>query len=122
MEATAAVRLARPDANEIDKTEWGRLVWMVSRALGNSEEMTVGKCFIDPGQANPRHYHPNCDEVLHVLSGTILHTLGDEEFEMSEGDTISIPRNTLHNAANIGDDEAVLMISFSSADRQVVGE
>jgi oxalate decarboxylase/phosphoglucose isomerase-like protein (cupin superfamily) len=42
--------------------------------------------------------------------------------EMAAGDTISIPSGRIHNARNIGTGEAELMISFSSADRQVVGE
>jgi quercetin dioxygenase-like cupin family protein len=84
--------------------------------------MTIGRCYIDPGKANPRHYHPNCDEVLHVLHGTIEHSAGDELVTMGPGDTISIPAGILHNARNIGADQAVFVIAFSSADRQVVGE
>lgn len=105
-----------------EKQEWGRLEWMVSGALGNSDTMTVGRCYIDPGEQNPRHYHPNCDEVLHVLQGRIVHSLGDETFEMGPGDTVSIPSGTLHNARNIGAEQAVFVISFSTPDRQTVGE
>lgn len=122
MEATAAICLKRGAETQIDDQDWGRLTWMVSAELGNSETMTVGQCRIFPGQANPRHYHPNCDEVLHVLTGRIRHTLGDEVFEMGVGDTISIPEGALHNATNIGDEDAVLMITFSTAHREVVGE
>lgn len=116
------VALARAATNEIEKTPWGRLVWMVSGRLGNSTTMTVGRCYIDPGQQNPRHYHPNCDEVLHVLEGTIEHTFDDKTVTMSAGDTISIPAGVVHNARNIGGDQAVFLISFSSADRQAIGE
>ena len=116
------VSVARPEDNATEDQEWGRLVWMVSGALGNSKTMTVGKCFIRPGCANPPHYHPNCDEILHVLRGRIEHRVDDEHVEMAAGDTISIPSGRIHNARNIGTGEAELMISFSSADRQVVGE
>ena len=88
--------------------------------IGNSDAMTVGRSVIRPGQANPRHYHPNCEEVLHVLQGTILHTFNDEEVEMHPGETIVIPANVIHNAKNIGDEEAIIFICFSSADRQTV--
>lgn len=99
---------------------WGRLDWFVSGALGNSDKLTVGRCRIEPGKANPPHYHPNCDEVLHVLQGHIRHRLGDEFIEMHEGDTISIPTGTIHNAENIGTEPAILFIAFSAPDRQVV--
>jgi quercetin dioxygenase-like cupin family protein len=102
--------------------EWGSLTWYVSKALGSSETLTVGRCVLKPGQANPRHYHPNCDEVLHVLQGRILHTMHDQEAPMSEGDTISIPLGVPHNARNIGETDAILLICFSSAERETIGE
>jgi len=106
----------------VEPQEWGRLEWMVSGARGNSDVMTVGKCVIRPGESNPVHHHPNCDEVLHVLSGRIRHRLGDEYVEMSAGDTISIPMGTVHNAQNVGDADCELLIAFDTATREVVGE
>jgi len=100
--------------------EWGHLEWMASRAIGNSTTMTFGRCYIAAGAANGWHYHPNCDEILHVIAGSIEHSLGDSLFAMTVGDTISIPAGVVHNARNIGDSEAVMTISFSSADRQSV--
>jgi len=114
--------LVKHDDALVEEQPWGRLQWMVAGRLGNSRELTVGICYIAPGEANPVHHHPNCDEVLHVLSGRITHRVGDEYFEMNAGDTVSIPTGSVHNATNIGQDEAVLMISFSSADRQTIGE
>ena len=113
-------RIARAQDNVGEDYPWGRLDWFVSGARGNSDKLTVGRCQIDPGHANAPHYHPNCDEVLHVLHGKIRHRLGDEYVEMTDGDTISIPTGAVHNAENIGTDRAVLLITFSTADRQVV--
>ena len=112
--------LARAAEHEVEQTDFGKLVWMVAGRFGNSDTMTVGRCYIDPGKANPRHYHPNCDEVLHVLQGTIEHSAGDERVRMGPGDTISIPAGVVHNARNIGTDQAIFVISFSAPDRQTV--
>lgn len=106
----------------VDVHDWGRLEWMVSGKNGNSEVLTVGKCFIHPGMGNPFHYHPNCDEVLHVVKGRIRKHVGDEHFDMSPGDTISIPTGAMHRAENIGDGECELLICYDNANRQVVGE
>ena len=92
----------------------------VSAAIGNSRTMTVGVCCLNPGCHNARQYHPNCDEVLVVKSGRIIHTLGEEEREMETGDVIVIPTGVMHNARNIGDEPAELGISFSSAYRQTI--
>lgn len=102
--------------------DWGSIVWLVSRSLGNSETMTFGRVTIRAGKANPRHRHPNCDEILHLLSGRLEHSLGDELFVMEAGDTISIPTGLFHNARALGATDAEMVISFSSADRETEGE
>jgi oxalate decarboxylase/phosphoglucose isomerase-like protein (cupin superfamily) len=42
--------------------------------------------------------------------------------EMKAGDTISIPLGLIHQARNIGPGEAEFLITFNTADRQVIGE
>ena len=111
------------EPSSIHPFEWGALTWYANRELGNSNEMTVGRCVLKPGKSNPRHYHPNCTEILVVVKGRIAHTdeRGDET-ELNEGDAVTIPPNIWHRARNIGAEDAVLYIAFSSADRQTVSE
>jgi mannose-6-phosphate isomerase-like protein (cupin superfamily)/type 1 glutamine amidotransferase len=113
--------LTRADAL-VQPQPWGKLEWLASRELGNSLFMTVGIATINPGKENPVHSHPNCDEILHVLQGHIMNRVGDKEYEMSAGDTVTIPEGTLHNARNIGKEDAVLSISYNSPDRIAIGE
>ncbi len=103
--------------------DWGALTWYANRELGNSTEMTVGRCMLKPGQSNPRHYHPNCTEILVVFQGRIRHTndLGSET-NLEEGDTVTVPPNIWHQATNIGSNDVILLVVFSSADRQTIGE
>jgi quercetin dioxygenase-like cupin family protein len=116
-----AVVTRAADRQVLEQT-WGRITWYASGPLGNSATMTVGEAVIKPGRENPRHYHPNCDEILHVVRGRILHSMGTQQVEMTVGDTVSIPTGVRHNARNIGTEDAVLAISFSSAHREVIGE
>jgi mannose-6-phosphate isomerase-like protein (cupin superfamily)/type 1 glutamine amidotransferase len=113
--------LTRTDAL-VQAQPWGKLEWLASRELGNSLFMTVGIATIKPGKENPVHSHPNCDEIMHVLQGHIMNRVGDKEYEMSAGDTITIPEGTPHNSRNIGKEDAVLSISYNSADRISIGE
>ena len=103
--------------------DWGQLTWFASRQLGNTTELTVGRCVIRPGRQNPLHWHPNCSEILVVLQGTIMHAVenGREE-RMDVGDTITIPARLPHYARNIGTEDAVLMVVFPTADRRVENE
>lgn len=117
-----AAIVTKPEENEVIPQEWGKLSWYTSAKLKNTRTLTSGMAVLKPGQTNPRHFHPNCDEVLHVLAGKIRHSMNDKTVEMSAGDTVSIPSGVVHNAANIGTEDAVLAISFSSAYRVVIGE
>lgn len=107
--------------NKVIEMPWGQLRWFTSAEMKNSRVMTTGQAIIKPGKSNPRHFHPNCDEILHVISGKISHTMNEVTVEMEAGDTVSIPQGVLHNATNIGDSDAVLAISFNSAYREAVG-
>lgn len=107
---------------EVLPQPWGTLRWFAGREIGNSATMTVGQAIIDVENANPPHWHPNCDEVLHVVQGHIMHRVGDKEYEMKAGDTVVIPEGTVHNARNIGKEPAILMVSFNNADRVSLGE
>ena len=103
--------------------DWGELHWFAAGRFGNSDEMTFGKCVLRPGCGNPPHSHSNCEEILHVLSGYIRHYVdGQGDVEMVPGDTITIPPNIRHSAENVGDEDAHLMIAFSSPERETKGE
>ena len=69
---------------------------------------------LPPDGENPRHYHPNCEEVLHVLRGTIIHTMGDDEAELGPGDTVTIPANLIPNARTTGATAALLGAGWSA--------
>ena len=114
--------LTKSNEGSVLDFDWGQIVWLVSYAQKNSDVMTFGRVTIKASMANPRHRHPNCDEILHLLSGQLEHSLGDERFPMNPGDTISIPTGVYHNARSIGPEDAVMVICFSSADRQTEGE
>ncbi len=111
------IRLRAADDCVVEQQPWGRLEWCVSADIGNSDTMTAGRCVIEPGRANGRHLHPNCDELLLVLSGEIVHSWGDREVPMRVGDVISIPSGLAHNARNVGSVPAELWITFSSPHR-----
>jgi quercetin dioxygenase-like cupin family protein len=105
----------------IDPMPWGSLTWLANAKISNTDKQTLGICRIKKGCRNALHYHPNCEEILYVLQGHIVHSFDGEEIEMVEGDTITVPANVKHNAVNTGDTEAVMIICYSNAKRETVG-
>lgn len=111
------------DEMETEEFPWGTITWLVSGAISNSETMTFGRVVIRTGQGNAEHLHDNCDEILHLLEGELEHAAGPGcVFHMKPGDTITLPAGTAHCARSVGDRDAVMVVAYSSAYRQVKNE
>ena len=104
----------------VEKNSWGTLQWLCNAKLSPGAAQTVGIATILPGQRNPVHFHPNCEEVLHVLSGRGLQSYDGRAIELKAGMTIRIPAGVKHNMVNTGSETLKALISFSNGDRQTV--
>lgn len=112
--------ITRRDDLPVETFDWGTLQWLCNGMLIPGATQTIGLCEIAPGKRNPVHYHPNCEEVLHMFSGTGRHRLDDDFVELRAGMTIRIPANVRHHLENTGTEPIECLIVFSSGDRQTV--
>lgn len=100
-------------------SDWGKISWMVGEVEMPGAEQTMGVVTIAPGKRNPLHSHPNCEELLYVVSGECSHKLGDAMYTLKPGNVIRIPRGVKHWAKCTSDEPLVAVISFSAPDRRV---
>jgi quercetin dioxygenase-like cupin family protein len=98
--------------------DWGEITWFANNQIGNSDQLTLGRCIIKPGKTNPLHHHDNTSEVLTVVAGSIMHTTDTGEIKLETGDTITLPAGLPHRARNIGDRDAVLIIAYPTGHRE----
>jgi predicted O-methyltransferase YrrM/mannose-6-phosphate isomerase-like protein (cupin superfamily) len=103
-----------------EKFPWGTIKWVCSGKLIPGARQTVGVTRILPGQKNPMHYHPNCEEVLYMLAGQGRHTLDDRAVDLKAGMTIRIPAGVKHNLTNTGTEPLMCLVTFSTGERQAV--
>ena len=104
----------------VEQNECGTLQWLCNSKLMPGARQTVGLAMILPGKSNPLHYHPNCEEVLYVLSGQGLQTCDGHTITLKEGMTIRIPAKVRHNLVNTGAEPLRTLVSFSSGRRKTV--
>ncbi|MHC4541795.1 MAG: ThuA domain-containing protein [Planctomycetota bacterium] len=97
--------------------DWGHLTWLAGTKYGNADGLVLGRVTIKAGESNPRHRHPRCEEVLYMLKGRIVHSLGNESFTLSAGDTITIPAGVFHDAKCISDEDADMIVVYSEGIR-----
>lgn len=102
----------------VQHLSWGHLSWLIGAKQMPGAEQTMGVVTIYPGKRNALHKHPNCEELLYVVSGECDHKLGDEIFHLTPGSVICIPRGVPHWARCTSAEALVAVISFSSPDRQ----
>lgn len=111
-------RTACVDDNKANKFDWGSIQWLCNGEMLDDAEQTFGFVQILAGANNPEHIHPNSDEVLFLLEGELDHSLGEEIYRIKPGMTIHIPRGVAHNAVNVSDVTAKMLVAYPTEDRQ----
>ena len=83
--------------------------WLVSRERNGSELTGVGQTIYPGGGGTHEiHSHPHAEEVVIVQTGRGRHLVGDRWYDIGPGDVIFIPRNVVHGAECVGDDDLVI--------------
>ena len=116
------MKKARPPIGKedgiLEKFPWGEIRWIWNSQINESAEQTLGHVVIHPGEKNTFHAHPNCEELLYVLTGECDHWVGDEEYHLKPGMTICIPRGFDHYAEVTSSEPFRALIFYSSPDRE----
>ena len=60
------------------------------------ELIKVGIVTYKTGETPPPHSHPNDEQWIYMLEGSVALLLDEEVFTIGPGDLVHIPRNTVH--------------------------
>lgn len=68
--------------------------------------------FVVPANARvpAPHHHRDVDEVVYALEGTITTTLDGQKHELRKGETLIVPRGSVHTHENLYSDTARALI------------
>ena len=62
---------------------------------------SLAEATVSEGSSTKLHRHKWSEEIYHILEGKGIITLGNEQFEITAGDTVCIPPGTKHRIKNI---------------------
>ena len=86
-----------------------RSVWLFGDRLDlhlTGEDTAGSLCVVvdhpSPGFELMPHLHRNEDETIHIVEGTFELLLGEETRELGPGNTVHVPRGTVHGIRNTG--------------------
>ena len=61
----------------------------------------------------PQHRHAEHDEGFYVISGSVRFTVGDQDHDATRGTLVMVPPGAPHTFANVTDEPAVLLSTFT---------
>ena len=76
---------------------------------GNSVNQSLAEATVPPGADTEEHYHRASEEIYVFTAGSGRMKLGDEETEVTAGDTVVIPPGTPHKLWNTGAEPLTLL-------------
>lgn len=103
--------IAQPEQQQ--QLEWldgGTLAMLLDGQASNGQLM-IGRFDVAEGEAPPYHTHTREDEVFLLLKGAALVWCDDEEYELSEGGIVYLPKQVPHGYRIISKKADLLMIN-----------
>lgn len=108
-----ATRIALQDAAELDLPGRRSREILSGETGAQSTFRVVDIAVAEPGaRPRPPHWHPDCEECIHVLAGQGVTWVDGEDFPMAPGDTIRIAPGERHVTRNTGDGPLTLLCYF----------
>jgi len=91
---------ARPQPD----TKWvlGLQVKVLCTGAESNGTLCVAEIIAPPGGGPPTHLHIEQDEVFYVLDGQFEFLMGDRKVVAERGDTVHVPKQTMHYFRNVG--------------------
>lgn len=74
---------------------------------------SLAEAIVAPGQSTTAHYHRSSEELYLVTAGSGRLRIGDEKREIGPGDCALIPPGEIHELANTGDADLVVVCASS---------
>ncbi len=78
-------------------------------AVHGNSYLSLAEARVPPGSSTILHMHGVTEEVYHIISGSGFMILGEDKFEIGNGDTICISPGTAHKVENFSGAELVIL-------------
>ena len=89
------------------------------KTLTYGDKTLLSEFQIEQGISLPKHHHP-CEQTGYLVSGSMMLTIGDETFEVTPGDSWSVPSDVLHSAAAVTN--SIIVEVFSPVRKEYLPE
>ena len=109
----AKVNIVRPGEGEI-LGSGAQQIRILENGEHTDHRLGFAEVTIPPGTPSPlQHRHAQHDEGFYVLAGTFRFTVGEDHYDAGPGTWVIVPTGAPHTFANVGDENAVMLNTFT---------
>jgi quercetin dioxygenase-like cupin family protein len=94
----------------VDTVDWGTIGWRTRPANTACKTFVVMDVELEPTFGHDFHKHPQQDELITVLAGTIEQWIEGEKTILEAGDSVYLDKDVVHASFNVGDVTARLLV------------
>lgn len=110
-----SVRSIVSDVESIVTLDGSAVRELMHPAVHGNHAQSLAQASVAPGEKTRRHFHRRSEELYHVLKGSGMLHLDEEEIPVCEGHTVLIPPGTHHFLVNSGTEDLIFLCCCSPA-------
>lgn len=100
-------------AVERDELDWGTTGWLSRPQTTGAKDIVAMEVSLLPGNGHDFHKHPEQEEVIYVIEGSVEQWLEDKKQVLNAGDAVFIPADIVHASFNVSAQPAKLFVTLS---------
>ncbi len=98
---------------ERDSLDWGTIGWLSRPESTGAKDIVAMEVGLLPGYGHDFHKHPEQEEVIYVIEGSVEQWLEDKKQTLKAGDSVFIGANIVHASFNVSTAPAKLFVTLS---------
>ena len=98
---------------ERDELDWGTIGWLSRPESTGAKDIVAMEVSLSPGYGHDFHKHPDQEEVIYVIEGSVEQWLEDKKQTLNAGDSVFIPADMVHASFNVSSESAKLFVTLS---------
>jgi len=100
------------DKSERDELAWGTLAWVSRPQTTGAKDLVAIEVSLSSGYGHNFHKHPDQEEVIYVIEGSVEQWLEDRKQVLTAGDSVFIPAGVVHASFNVSAGSAKLFATL----------
>ncbi len=92
--------------------------WLARPEIADAKDLQLCRAVLPAGEGHNFHTHPELEEIIYVLEGTVEQWVETEKRMLQSGEVAHIPRGIVHATFNPTDRDAVILAILSPASTQ----